>query len=112
MMLDAHLLPAGKRRTALESALRAMFDEDFAGRPLPFGSATATAFAEIVAVRRASGRPISQINAQIAEIARRDAVSVATRNVDDFSECGIAVLHPWLPPLTQLRPARPPRRSR
>ena len=89
-----------------------MFDEDFASRLLPFCSATATAFAEIVAVRRASGRPISQINAQIAEIARRDAVSVATRNVDDFSECGIAVLHPWLPPLTQLRPARPPRRSR
>ena len=111
-MLDAHLLPAGKRRTALESALRAMFDERFSGRVLPFGSAAATASVEMVAIRRASGRPISQINAQIAEIARRDAVSVATRNVDDFSECGIAVLHPWLPPLTQLRPARPPRRSR
>ena len=36
MMLGARLLPAGKRRTAFESALLAMYDEDFAGRILPF----------------------------------------------------------------------------
>lgn len=36
MMLGARLLPVGRRRTALEGALLAMFAEDFAGRILPF----------------------------------------------------------------------------
>lgn len=97
MMLGARLLPAGKRRSALESALRGMFDEDFAGRVLPFDSAAAMPYAEIVATPRASGRPISQFDAQIAAIARRHAMAVATRNVDDFAGCGLAVINPWLP---------------
>lgn len=96
MMLGARLLPAGKRRSALESALRGMFDEDFAGRVLPFDSAATSAYAELVATRRASGRPISQFDAQIAAIARQHAMGVATRNVDDFTGCGVAVINPWL----------------
>ena len=97
MMLGARLLPAGKRRTALESALRGMFDEDFAGRVLPFDSAATAAYAEIVAARRAVGRPISQFDAQIAAIARQHSMGVATRNLDDFTGCGVAVINPWLP---------------
>ncbi len=96
MMLGARLLPSGKRRSALESALRGMFDEDFAGRVLPFDSTATMPYAEIVATRRASGRPISQFDAQIAAIARQHAMGVATRNVDDFAGCGVAVINPWL----------------
>jgi len=96
MMLGARLLPAGKRRTALESALRGLFDEDFAGRVLPFDSAAVPAYAELVATRRTSGRPISQFDAQIAAIARQHAMGVATRNVGDFAGCGVAVINPWL----------------
>lgn len=96
MMLGARLLPAGKRRTALQSALRDMFDEDFAGRVLPFDSAATAAYAEIVTARRAAGRPISQFDAQIAAVARQHAMVVATRNVDDFTDCGVSVINPWL----------------
>lgn len=96
MMLGARLLPTGKRRTALESALRGVFDEDFAGRVLPFDSAATTPYAELVAARRAAGRPISQFDAQIAAIARQHAMDVATRNVDDFADCGVIVVNPWL----------------
>ena len=95
MLLGAHLLPAGKRRAALEAALRGLFEEDFAGRVLPFDSAATAAYAELVSGRRAAGRPISQFDAQIAAIARRHGMGVATRNVGDFAECGVVVISPW-----------------
>lgn len=99
MMLGASLLPAGKRRSALEAALRAIFDEDFAGRVMPFDSAAVPAYVEIVRSRRAVGRPISQFDAQIAAIARQCGANVATRNVADFAGCGVVVVNPWLHPV-------------
>lgn len=96
MALGARLLPSGKRRTAIESALRAMFEEDFAGRILPFDSATVPAYVEIVSNRRAAGRPISQFDAQIAAIARTHDARLATRNTEDFNGCGLVVIDPWV----------------
>ncbi len=98
MMLGARLLPAGKRRSALEAALLTMFDEDFAGRIISFDTAAVAAYVEIVSSRRAAGRPISQFDAQIAAIARSCGASVATRNVADFEGCGIRVVNPWTHP--------------
>ena len=45
--------------------------------------------------RSAAGRPISQFDAQIAAIARYASVKLATRNVDDFQNCGVSVVNPW-----------------
>jgi hypothetical protein len=95
MLLGARLLPAGRRRAALEADLRDMFDEDFAGRLWPFDSAAATHYADIVASRRAAGRPVTQFDAQIAAIARCRGAAVATRNVADFEGCGVEVVNPW-----------------
>jgi len=89
------LLPQGRRRAAIEAAANAMFDEDFAGRVLPFGSHAAHAYADIAAVRRHAGRPISQFDAQIAAIASAAGAGIATRNVADFEGCGIRVIDPW-----------------
>lgn len=89
------LLPSGKRRTALEAAAEAMFQEDFGGRVLPFGGDAARAYAQIAVQRRRAGRPISQFDAQIAAIARSARAAIATRNVGDYEGCGIAVLNPW-----------------
>lgn len=96
MMLGARLLPAGKRRTALESALLAVYDEDFAGRILPFDTASVPAYVEIVSTRRTLGRPISQFDAQIAAIARQTCARLATRNTADFEQCGVALIDPWV----------------
>jgi toxin FitB len=96
MMLGARLLPPGKRRGALEAALRATFDEDFAGHILPFDSGAVPAYVDIVSTRRAAGRPISQFDAQIAAIARNEGARLATRNVEDFQDCGVAVVNPWI----------------
>ena len=89
------LLPAGKRRAALEAAAEAMFETDFRGRVLPFGSDAARAYAQIAAQRRHSGRPISVFDAQIAAITRTVRAAMATRNVGDYDDCGIKVLNPW-----------------
>ncbi len=59
-------LPEGVRRRGLAEAAGHTFSDLFAGRILPFDSAAACVYAEIVAVRRASGRPISQADGQIA----------------------------------------------
>ena len=96
-ILDGVLqLPAGRRRRAVEGAAEAMFQEDFAGRILPFDSRAARPYADLVAERRRRGRPISQFDAQIAAIARASDATLATRNVKDFEHCGIRVLNPWV----------------
>lgn len=89
------LLPASKRRSALEQAMRRMLAEDFAERVLPFDSAAAREFAAIAAARRRRGRPIAAFDAQIAAIARSRDAMVATRNIGDFEGCGVAVVDPW-----------------
>ena len=96
MILGARLMPAGKRRAALQAALGAMFSEDFAGRILPFDSAAVPAYVEVVSTRRAAGRPISQFDAQIAAIALHAGAKLATRNVNDFENCGVSMVNPWM----------------
>jgi len=89
------VLPVGRRRVALQEVVVAIFDKEFFGRVLPFDNSSAQAFAEIAATRRRLGRPIGDFDAQIAAIARSRGAAVATRNVDDFTDCGITVISPW-----------------
>jgi toxin FitB len=89
------LLPKGKRRAALERAAGAMFAEEFGGRVLAFGSEASRPYAEIASARSRAGRPISQFDAQIAAIARVHGADLATRNVGDFSGCGVKLINPW-----------------
>jgi toxin FitB len=95
VLLGIALLPKGKRRTALEAAAKTTLEEDFDGHILSFDSDAAREFAKILATRRELGRPISQSDAQIAAIARSHGAAVATRNTEDFEDCGIRILNPW-----------------
>lgn len=95
ILLGLALLPHGKRRRALETAVDEMFAEDFDGRVLAFDSSAAPSFASVVAKRRQDGRPISQADAQIVAIAACHGARVATRNVSDFEDCGIGLVNPW-----------------
>jgi predicted nucleic acid-binding protein len=88
-------LPESHRKDALLAAAHAMFDEDFAGRILAFDSDAALAYSDIAAARRLGGQPISQFDAQIAAVARSRGARLATRNLRDFTDCGIAVVDPW-----------------
>lgn len=91
------LLPEGRRRGELLTALETMLAVDFAGRILPFDSPAASAFAAISTGRRQMGKPISQFDAQIAAIAQSRGAELATRNVADFEDCGVRIINPWEP---------------
>jgi len=93
------LLPEGKRRTALAQAVQEILVEDFRDRILVFDSAAANAYAQIAASRRASGRPMGQLDCQIAAIARIQGAALATRNTADFQACGIELIDPWQAPV-------------
>ena len=89
------LLPAGKRRNALQDAAQATFDEEFAGRVLSFGAQAARHYAAIASDRRRAGRPISSFDAQIAAIAQAAGAQLATRNGPDYEGCGLRLINPW-----------------
>jgi toxin FitB len=89
------VLPEGRRRAALAIAAEAMFIDDFAGRVLPFDEEAAVHYAEIIAARRREGRPIEAFDAQIAATARVAGAELATRDVGDFTGCGLALVNPW-----------------
>ena len=72
-----------------------MFEEDFKGRILAFGTDAAVPYARIATERRRAGRPISHFDAQIAAIARAVGAAIATRNVADFEGLGLRLVDPW-----------------
>ena len=89
------VLPEGRRRRALASAAEDIFEEDFNGRVLPFDDTAARQFADIVASRRRTGKPIGTLDALIAATARVAGAEVATRDVTDFADCDIVLINPW-----------------
>jgi toxin FitB len=94
--LGLMLMSPGKRQEALSQAAQAMFDEDFAGRCLPFDEDAARHYARIVSARTRAGRPISVEDAQIAAIALAQRMPLATRNSTDFELIdGLEVVNPW-----------------
>ena len=95
ILYGLELLPSGRGRASIETAVAAMFEEDFAGRVLAFDSEAASPFARIASARRRAGHPISQSDAQIAAIAHSRGAFVATRNVADFDGCDVTVIDPW-----------------
>ena len=89
------VLPQGKRRRFLEEGFERILAEGFAGRILAFDEAAAHRYGEIMGRRKESGRPLAILDGQIASIAWSNGCSVATRNVQDFIECGVEVINPF-----------------
>jgi toxin FitB len=91
------IMPHGRKRQALHTAALAMFRKQFAGRVLAFDGDASHIFAEIAAARRRAGRPIGQFDCQIAAIARWNGAAIATRDLNDFADCGVELINPWAP---------------
>jgi predicted nucleic acid-binding protein len=89
------LMPAGRRRNLIKSAWDALVERLYGERILPFDRGAAKELAHIVTSRRRLGPPIALADAQIAAMARSPGALLATRNVADFTGCGIAVVDPW-----------------
>jgi len=96
IMLGILLLPAGKRRDAMNTAAEGMFSQDFADRCLPFDASGVANYAAVVSGRRRTGQAISTEDALIAAIALTYDYPLATRNTKDFlSINGLTLYNPW-----------------
>jgi toxin FitB len=89
------VLPDGRRRAELDARFRQLLARGFADRVLPFDRAAADACAEIRALCRREGRPVSTEDAMIAAVARVHGKAVVTRDLNGFERCGVAVVDPW-----------------
>jgi len=88
-------LPAGRRRTDFRRWLDALITEDFFGRILTFDVEAALIYGKIVADALARGRPPTVGDAQIAAVARRDRMAVASRDVREFATLDVPIIDPW-----------------
>jgi predicted nucleic acid-binding protein len=86
--------PEGRKRERLRQEAEEIFSH-FDGRVLAFDRAAARAYGRIVAARKAAGRPVGAMDAQILAIASSRDATVATRDVSDFEGCGVRVVNPW-----------------
>ena len=93
--LGIAILTDGKRKDAFLQAAGEIF-AGFLDRCLPFDCDAARDYANIVALARKAGRPVSVEDAQIAAIARHNTMALATRNVTDFDFLdGLELINPW-----------------
>lgn len=89
------LMPAGRRRKALEDQFEALVVEDLDGRVLDFDRPAANAAAAITARRQRAGLGIAVQDTLIAGIATARHGTIATRNVRDFADLDVPVVNPW-----------------
>lgn len=90
-----HIMPDGKRRRSLEDRFEKFIADAFDQRILAFDLGAARAYGDVMGRRKTLGRPMSILDGQIASIARANHFAVATRNVDDFEECGLSLINPF-----------------
>jgi predicted nucleic acid-binding protein len=97
------LMPSGRRQMGLREAFEAMLTEDFHGQILSFDLAAARYYGQILSTRQRIGRPINEMDAQIAATARVHGATVATRNLKNFRKCELSLIDPWSDNPTELQ---------
>jgi predicted nucleic acid-binding protein len=88
-------MDAGRKRNALAEAADRLFNVVLVDQILAFDARAAEHYADILTMRQHTGRPVKTLDVQIAAISRSQGMAIATRNVTDFTNCGIEVINPW-----------------
>jgi predicted nucleic acid-binding protein len=88
-------LPLGKRRTYLIDTFEKVILEKLEQRILAFDHAAADEAAYVMANRRKKGRPGDLRDTMIAGIALAHGATLATRNVQHFSDLSLKIVNPW-----------------
>jgi predicted nucleic acid-binding protein len=88
-------LPPGRRRNLLDKSIQELMATGFPDRILPVDREAAHEFGRLVATRDRIGRPLGAMDGLIAAIAVVHGASVATRDIDDFTDLGIDVVDPF-----------------
>jgi predicted nucleic acid-binding protein len=88
-------LPEGTRRVQLTEAFNKAIIESFKYRILSFDESAAHLYGKIMGNRKKLGKPLNTLDGQIAAIAYTQNLAIATRNVNDFTECGVDIINPF-----------------
>jgi toxin FitB len=88
-------LPEGKRRAELRAWLDEVMRPWFAGRVLPVTESIAERWGSLTADQRRQGKQITMADGLIAATALEHGLTLATRNVKDFSGLGLELVNPW-----------------
>jgi len=89
------LLPEGRRRKKLEDWLVSELLPSFEGRVLPLGEEEMWEWAALLARAEKTGHRLPVVDSLIAATARCHGLTIATRNINDFRHCHIALQNPW-----------------
>lgn len=87
------VLPTGQRQKLLETRFEQFTTQAFYERILSFTTVAAQLYGEIMGYRKTLGRPLSILDGQIAAIALANNMTVATRNIKDFNDCGLELIN-------------------
>jgi toxin FitB len=91
------LLDNGRRRQRLETWLTEDLVARFDGRVLQIDLPVAESWGRIAARASRAGRSLNSMDAFFAATAHAYELTLATRNVKDFGDLGIALFNPWQP---------------
>ncbi|MCX7378415.1 MAG: type II toxin-antitoxin system VapC family toxin [Alphaproteobacteria bacterium] len=94
MTFGIRMLPAGRRKQALEAALAGVLAL-FAGRVLAFDEAAALRYGPLVVRARAAGKGFTTPDGYVAAIAAARGFAVASRDGSAFVAAGAVVIDPW-----------------
>ena len=89
------IMPPGKRRRLLEERFEKFLATAFESRILSFDESAARKYGEVKGHRKEIGRPLSDLDGQIAAIARAKGFAIATRNTKDFEACEVELINPF-----------------
>jgi predicted nucleic acid-binding protein len=88
-------LPEGKRKQTLSAGVDSFVDRAFVDRILAFDRDAAKLYGTLMAARRRAGQPLSAPDGQIAATASSHGFQLATRNIRDFTNCGLVLVNPF-----------------
>ena len=95
MRYGAAIMSPGRRLQELLIKIEYMLSDYFDGRVLSFDVLAAREYARMLADRRELGRSLPIHDGMIAAIAYSNGAAVASRNVPDYTDCGVQVINPW-----------------
>jgi len=83
------------RRARFEKWIEQDLAEQFEGRVLPFDTPAAVLWGRLMGDGDRKGRTPAAADAQIAAVAIRHDLTLATRNVKDFERLAVPLINPW-----------------
>ena len=88
-------LPPGKRRCYLVDTFEKVILDQLGERVVAFDHAAADQAADLMASRQKRGRPGDLRDTMIAGIVLAHRATLATRNVQHFSDLSLDIVNPW-----------------